>query len=522
VKADGTNGARNGRAAGLVAAVRKRLRRRYTVPYSQLRRGGHPVRFAIGFLVMLAIVLYFAIEKRVPFTHGYRFHAIFSTGLDLPKGTPVRVAGVDAGSVVGLKRYGQDADVTMEIEGKALPIHANAQLKIRPRTFLEGSWFIELEPGTANSPVLHSGATIPITQTAVPVQLENVLDALNSEARSDLQELVIEYGRALAERPNPAENEALEPEERNKSAAEALDQAATHGPISTRNSAIVNEALAGTHERDLSTLVEAVKRLTAALDTHPQELGELFPNFNTFFEELSNNANSLHETVAELPGAFSNIHNAFVELGKALPALRSFSEAITPGVEETPATVAAFLPWIREAQALFGPSELGGIAKSLKEGAPGTQELISEQIPFLKQNDLFSRCLTNVLIPAGNARLQDGPNTSGETAYREFWYSLVGANSIGQSFSGNGLQGLRSLVGGGGTSLRSQPTGVVGLRTAAGESLVTRAFLPPLGTRPIFTGEQPPYRPLVPCYTQKLPEFNGPLAGPGPADGSLK
>jgi len=495
------------------------LRRRELVPYSQLKRASHPIRYAVVFVVVVGLALYFAIEKRVPFTHGYRLKAVFATALDMPNGTLVRIAGVDAGSVTSVKRLGDASVVTMELDNEALPIHANAQLKIRPRTFLEGNWFIELQPGTATAPKLPSGATIPITQTADPVQLENVLDALNSEARSNLQQLLIEYGRALAEKPTAAENSTLEPEERGKSAAEALDQAATHGPAATKGSAIVNQALAGTHERDLSTLVEAVKRLSAALDTHPQELGELFVNFNTFFEEFSNNAPSLHEAVRELPGALGNAHAAFVELGKALPAIKSFSQALAPGVEETPATIDAFLPWIAESRALFGPSEFGGIARSLREGAPGTAQLIADQIPFLKQNDLFSRCLTAVLIPAGNARLIDGSNTSGETAYREFWYSLVGANSIGQSFSGNGLQGLRSLVGGGGTSLRSLPAGVVGQQARAGARLVARAFLPPLGTRPLFNGNEPPYRPLVPCYTQQLPNFNGPLAGPGPADG---
>ena len=42
--------------------------------------------------------------------------------------------------------------------------------------------------------------------------------------------------------------------------------------------------------------------------------------------------------------------------------------------------------------------------------------------------------------------------------------------------------------------------------------------LPPLGTRPAFPAEEPSYQPLVPCHTQALPNFNGPLAS-GPADG---
>jgi hypothetical protein len=43
--------------------------------------------------------------------------------------------------------------------------------------------------------------------------------------------------------------------------------------------------------------------------------------------------------------------------------------------------------------------------------------------------------------------------------------------------------------------------------------------LAPLGTRPAFPSSEPPYQPLVPCYTQTLPNFNGAQSS-GPADGS--
>ena len=48
--------------------------------------------------------------------------------------------------------------------------------------------------------------------------------------------------------------------------------------------------------------------------------------------------------------------------------------------------------------------------------------------------------------------------------------------------------------------------------------LLAHATLPPLGTRPAFQAQEPKYQPLVPCYKQAPPEFNGPLSQ-GPADG---
>ena len=105
---------------------------------------------------------------------------------------------------------------------------------------------------------------------------------------------------------------------------------------------------------------------------------------------------------------------------------------------------------------------------------------------------------------------------SGVEAYKEFWYSLVGLNGIGQSFDGNGnARSSWSAT----AARRSARADLDPRQHAKGNRLLTHSPLTPLGTRPAFPTEEPPYEPKVPCYTQKLPEFNGPLAN-GPADGS--
>jgi ABC-type transporter Mla subunit MlaD len=504
------------------------LRRRDEVPVAQLQRAKRPLRFGLGFLVVLAILVWFGFTKHVPFTHGFRLNAVFPTAVNISPNTVVREAGVNVGKVTSIQRLGNAGEVRMEISNAGLPIHRDATLKIRPRLFLEGNWFVEVQPGSPPAPRLHSGATIPITQTAVPVQLDQVLAALNSDTRANLQEFLIEYGRALSAKPTPAENAEQDPEVRGLSGAEALNRAASHGPSALRGTAIVNQALGGTHERDLSTQVASINRITAALDVHSQALAELITNFNTFFESFAAQSSSLRRTVAQLPGTLRTATHSFRELEAAYPAIRSFSEAITPGVEQTPATISAFLPWIAQVRGLLGPSELGGLAKNLRESAPPIFALTNSQIAFYQQNDLFSQCLTNALIPAGNAVLRDGPNTSGQGAFREFWYSLVGQNSAGQTFTGNGPNGFRSVVSSGGQTLASALPGIVGQKTTPfiepngkPTRLYARTPLPPLGTRPRFPSSEPPYKPLVPCYRQALPNFNGPLAT-GPADGGAR
>ncbi len=109
----------------------------------------------------------------------------------------MRIAGVNVGKVSSIKREGNTGLVTMEIETRGLPIHTDATVKIRPRLFLEGNWFVELQPGSPSAKTISSGYTIPVAQTADPVQLDQVLDALNTDTRANLQSFLINYGEAL-------------------------------------------------------------------------------------------------------------------------------------------------------------------------------------------------------------------------------------------------------------------------------------------------------------------------------------
>ncbi len=98
-------------------------------------------------------------------------------------------------------------------------------MKIRPRLFLEGNWFVELQPGSPSAPSVSSGYTIPITQTSDPVQLDQVLDALNTDTRANLQTFLIELRRrrsraSRTRRKTPNRN----PDVRGLNAAQALNK----------------------------------------------------------------------------------------------------------------------------------------------------------------------------------------------------------------------------------------------------------------------------------------------------------
>jgi ABC-type transporter Mla subunit MlaD len=493
-------------------------RRRDEVPVVELRRS-NPLRYGVIVVVVLAILVYFGFTKHIPFKHGFRLKAAFNSVVNIQPKSPVRVAGVDVGKVSSVSRAGNTGVVTMEIGSGGLPIHSDATVKIRPRIFLEGNNFVELQPGSPSAPTISSGHELPVTQTADPVQLDQVLGALNSDTRTNLQDFLVGYGDALTRKPNAAENAKQDPEVRGIDAAQALNKAYQRGPGSLRGGAVVNQAITGTEPHDLSKLVASIGKVTAALNVHEQELGELIVNFNAFFRSFAAQSGALRTTVAELPSALHSATRGLASLNASFAPTKAFANAIIPGVKATPAAVRAALPWIEQVRASLTNTELGGVARGLASAAPALGGLTAEQTPFYKQTDLFNKCLTNVIIPAGNAKLQDGSATTGVENYKEFWYSLVGLAGIGQSFDGNGTM-TRFLAGNSGQTLKTPKVTVLGSKVR-GENLqlLGRSPLQPLGTRPAYPAEEPAYQPLVPCYTQALPEFNGPLAS-GPADGS--
>ena len=53
------------------------------------------------------------------------------------------------------------AEATFTVDDEGLPIHKDATVTIRPRLFLEGNFFLDLQPGSPSAPDLSSGDDDP-------------------------------------------------------------------------------------------------------------------------------------------------------------------------------------------------------------------------------------------------------------------------------------------------------------------------------------------------------------------------
>src|SRR5215211_586749 len=476
--------------------------------------------FKVGALV-LAIALvatYFGFTKHVPFTHGFRVKAVVPSANSIRTNSPVRIAGVNVGKVKKIERQdGTDAAVvTMWIDKKGLPIHKDATVKIRPRIFLEGNFFVDMQPGTPGTPTLGDGDTLPIAQASIPVQLDQVLTALQQDTRAQLQSLLDNYGKALTAKPTPAQDAAQDPSVRGLTAAQALNKSYKYGGPAFKNVAIVNDALLGTEPHDLSKLVAGLAKTTAGLDRNEGALKDLITNFNTTMASFASHDSDLSRSIHLLAPTLDNANKALTSLNNSFPNTRAFAREILPGVRETPATINATFPWITQTRKLLSKPELRGLVQELSPTTANLARLSDRTLKRLPQADLIAKCATNVILPTGDIKIADGPLTSGAENYKEFWYTMVGLAGEGQNFDGNGMY-VRFQPGGGDQTVS---TGNIGPLT--GGQLFGNTVAPPLGTRPKFPGNRTPYKPKVPCYTNKIPDLNGAATGPPDGGGSAR
>jgi len=477
------------------------------------RSGANPLTVGALVIIVACVLTYLGFTKNIPFTTGgFEVKAVFPSANSVRANSPVRIAGVNVGKVKSIERAeGTDnAVITMLIQDRGLPIHKDATMKIRPRIFLEGNFFVDLQPGTPNAPVIQDGDTLPVSQTAYPVQFDQLLTALQDDVRKDLQHTLEGLGTGLQHKPTAAEDRDQDPDVRGETAAESLNDSIGFGAEAGRSTAIVADALQGSEPHDLSRLIAGLSRVTEGLGRNEEQLKDFVTNLNTTLAATAAEATSLRAAIRELGPTLASADRALTSLNAAFPNTRAFAREILPGVRETPATLQASFPWIAQTRRLVGPDELQGLLRELSPATRDLAEVIDGQLQLLPQADLLAKCVSRVVLPTGDVVIQDGDQTSGVENYKEFWYAMVGLAGEGQNFDGNG-QYVRFQPGGGDQTVSLGGSG--GLT----DKLFANTIKKPLGTRPDYPGKRPPYNSEKPCYTNTLPDLNG--AATGPPDG---
>src|SRR5438128_9501771 len=137
--------------------------------------------------------------------HPYTVTAYFLSAEGLTPQNDVVINGARVGKVASVSIAPDNgpsqggAQVVLEVEGSAAPLHRGTRATIRPKGLL-GNPFVELTAGPPSGAAIPSGGTLPLQDTASPVDLDQVMDLFDPQTRARIQTLTRESRSALQDR----------------------------------------------------------------------------------------------------------------------------------------------------------------------------------------------------------------------------------------------------------------------------------------------------------------------------------
>jgi phospholipid/cholesterol/gamma-HCH transport system substrate-binding protein len=276
------------------------------------------IAIALLFAVGVAVTFYILDNQRlrIPILdeRPFELKAEFETAQAVVpgQGQTIRVAGVRVGDVQDVEVEDGVGVVTFAIDRDRLPIYRNATILMRPTTGLKDMFF-DLDPGSKGEGEYAEGATVPVSNTAPDVNLDEILDALDGDTQAYLRLLLVGAGKGL--------------DGRDKELGELLGGL---GPIN-RDLRLVSSEVAS-RQRNLSRLIHNFNVLTERVGQADQDLTELVSTSNTALGAIAEQDPStrravrlLGPTLSQAKDTLNELAGFADELGPTFDELRPFA-----------------------------------------------------------------------------------------------------------------------------------------------------------------------------------------------------
>jgi phospholipid/cholesterol/gamma-HCH transport system substrate-binding protein len=356
----------------------------------QIKRYGRYFAIMVALWVMgIAAGGYILINQRFPnpFATFLDVNGRFQTaaGVVPGLGEPVNVAGVNVGQITTTSLQDGQAVIHMELQPGKLPaphvLYRNATATLFPNTPLK-DMEVDISPGTPTAGVLPQGATIPIGQTTVPIDSDELLDSLDADTRTWFTSLVAELDQGTAGR------------------AQDISQLFhTLGPTSAQLRTVGD--LLAARRGELAGIVHNLGVLTQATSTKDAQLQTVIDAGDQTVSALASQNTQLREAVIRLPGTLQTADKTLSDVTPFANALGPTATALLPTARKLPGE-------LRGARTLFN----GAALLPLKEVPPFVSAVLplAHELPAL-EGDL------NKAIPPLEASFKVLEYTTNELAY---------------------------------------------------------------------------------------------------------
>jgi phospholipid/cholesterol/gamma-HCH transport system substrate-binding protein len=248
----------------------------------------------------------------------YHVKAVFATGSQLVIGDDVTIAGLRVGRVDSLSPEANGTEAQLAIHPQFLPMFDDARAVIKAKNLL-GETYVELTRGSG-AQKLPDGGSIPLDHTLTPIELSQVLQALDPNVRDHLVLLINSLGDAVAGRGSDLNTQAGDLKQLASDLvviSQTLVDNQQHFNQLLQSLGKIMDTLAAYHSQfraliaDWDRLMRALAAGEADLQGAITEDAHVMAIFDT---ALAGNAAGLHAALAEAPQTIDNT-NAYIGNG---------------------------------------------------------------------------------------------------------------------------------------------------------------------------------------------------------------
>ncbi|CAN5133467.1 hypothetical protein BH20ACT16_BH20ACT16_14460 [soil metagenome] len=268
---------------------------------------------------MLAAIVLVALVLVLAGGSSYTVQADFVSASQLVKGNQVKVSGSAVGSVgeIVLTDAGK-ARVTLNIDADGYhPLRRGTRAIIR-QTSLSGvaNRYVDLQLGPEDGADIADGGALPTESTAAAVDLDQIFNTFDPEARTGVQKSVA-FLRDFQAGNEEAANEALR----------------YLNPALSSSSQLFAELNRSTP--DFERFIVETSRLVTDVSAQDGVLADLTRNLATTTSALTSNDEALGESVGLLPNVMRKANTTFVNLRSALDDLDPLVDDAKPVVRDS-------------------------------------------------------------------------------------------------------------------------------------------------------------------------------------------
>jgi phospholipid/cholesterol/gamma-HCH transport system substrate-binding protein len=301
-------------------------------------------------------------------------------GISPSNGQEVRIAGVNVGDITGAEvdRHGQ-AVLKMAIE-PGHKIYKNATLVLRPKSPLN-EMYVTINPGRPPSELIGDNYAFPLSSTIRPIQPDEVLNHLDSNAQRALTDLLAESDVALSN------SRATLP------AGLDATRKVTDDLKPVAEQLVIRKEL-------IRRLITDLGQISKAIGGDDKRVAALAAGLQTTLNSVGVHQPQLEQTVATLPGLIRNLKRSTDSVtdlsGQLDPTLRDLQDSsdrfpkalhrFEDTADKLDDVVDAARPFLREARPVI--RDLKPFTHDLRDALPPLHRATRELDP-----------ITNALLP---------------------------------------------------------------------------------------------------------------------------